>query len=60
MSGSVKFVPGRDLIVVMGWDVICDGLLTEWCRAVYKDMSEAVQKHPEADILVNFVSLRSA
>ncbi len=27
---------------------------------VYKDMSEAVKKHPEADILVNFASLRSA
>lgn len=27
---------------------------------VYKDMSEAVARHPEADILVNFASLRSA
>lgn len=27
---------------------------------VYKDMSEAVAKHPEADILINFASLRSA
>ena len=27
---------------------------------VYKDMSEAVTKHPEADVLVNFASLRSA
>lgn len=27
---------------------------------VYKDMSEAVAKHPEADVLVNFASLRSA
>ena len=27
---------------------------------VYKDMSEAVHKHPEADVLVNFASLRSA
>ena len=28
--------------------------------AVYKDMSEAVVKHPEADVLINFASLRSA
>ena len=27
---------------------------------VYKEMSEAVSKHPEADVLVNFASLRSA
>ena len=27
---------------------------------VYKSMSEAVKKHPEADILINFASLRSA
>lgn len=27
---------------------------------VYKNMSEAVKKHPEADILINFASLRSA
>ena len=27
---------------------------------VYKDMSEAVKKHPEADVLINFASLRSA
>ena len=35
-------------------------LLLLLLRAVYKDMSEAVQKHPEADVLVNFASLRSA
>ena len=27
---------------------------------VYKSMSEAVKKHPEADVLINFASLRSA
>ena len=27
---------------------------------VYKEMSEAVRKHPEVDVLVNFASLRSA
>ena len=27
---------------------------------VYKDISEAVKKHPEVDVLVNFASLRSA
>ena len=27
---------------------------------VYKAMTEAVKKHPEADILINFASLRSA
>ena len=27
---------------------------------VYKNMSEAVKKHPEADVLINFASLRSA
>ena len=27
---------------------------------VYKEMSEAVKKHPEADVLINFASLRSA
>ena len=27
---------------------------------VYKDMAEAVQRHPQADVLVNFASLRSA
>lgn len=27
---------------------------------VYKDMAEAVSKHPEVDVLVNFASLRSA
>ena len=27
---------------------------------VYKDISEAVKKHPEVDLLVNFASLRSA
>ena len=27
---------------------------------VYKNMSEAVKKHPEVDILINFASLRSA
>ena len=29
-------------------------------HAVYKQMSEAVTRHPEADVLVNFASLRSA
>ncbi len=28
--------------------------------AVYKDMSEAVAKHPDADQLISFASLRSA
>ena len=27
---------------------------------VYKDMSEAFKRHPDADVLVNFASLRSA
>ena len=27
---------------------------------MYKDISEAVKKHPEVDVLVNFASLRSA
>ncbi|XP_031568246.1 ATP-citrate synthase-like [Actinia tenebrosa] len=27
---------------------------------VYKDMGEAMNKHPEADVLINFASLRSA
>lgn len=27
---------------------------------VYKDMKEAMQKHPEVDVMVNFASLRSA
>ncbi len=27
---------------------------------VYKNMSEAVSRHPNADVLVNFASLRSA
>ena len=27
---------------------------------IYKDMSEAFKRHPEADVLVNFASLRSA
>ena len=27
---------------------------------VYKDMSEAFKHHPDADVLVNFASLRSA
>ena len=27
---------------------------------VYKDMKEAMQKHSEVDVLVNFASLRSA
>lgn len=30
------------------------------CFAVYKDMSEAMSKHPEADVMINFASLRSA
>ena len=29
-------------------------------HVVYKNMSEAVKKHPEADVLINFASLRSA
>ena len=33
---------------------------TFFLYVVYKDMSEAVKKHPEADILINFASLRSA
>lgn len=28
--------------------------------AVYKDMKEAMQKHREVDVMVNFASLRSA
>ena len=28
--------------------------------AVYKQMSDAMNKHPEASVLVNFASLRSA
>ena len=27
---------------------------------VYKDMSEAMNKHPDADVMINFASLRSA
>lgn len=27
---------------------------------VYKDMGEAMNKHPEADVMINFASLRSA
>lgn len=27
---------------------------------VYKDMSNAMNKHPDADVLINFASLRSA
>ena len=27
---------------------------------MYKNMSEAVAKHPDVDVLVNFASLRSA
>ena len=30
------------------------------CVTVYKEMSDAVTKHPEVDMLVNFASLRSA
>ena len=32
----------------------------QFSSSVYKDISEAVKKHPEVDILVNFASLRSA
>ena len=28
--------------------------------AVYKDMSEAMNRHPDADVMINFASLRSA
>lgn len=27
---------------------------------VYKEMSEAMNKHPDADVMINFASLRSA
>ncbi len=27
---------------------------------IYKNMSDAMKKHPEADVLINFASLRSA
>lgn len=27
---------------------------------MYKNMSDAMKKHPEADVLINFASLRSA
>ena len=37
-------------------------LQTKWwiLFLVYKDMKEAMQKHSEVDVLVNFASLRSA
>lgn len=28
--------------------------------AVYKSMADAMKKHPEADVLISFASLRSA
>lgn len=28
--------------------------------AVYKNMADAMKKHPQADVLINFASLRSA
>ena len=30
------------------------------CLVVYKEMSEAMNKHPDADVMINFASLRSA
>ena len=27
---------------------------------VYKEMTEATKKHPDADVMINFASLRSA
>ena len=29
-------------------------------HVVYKEMSEAMKRHPEVDVLINFASLRSA
>lgn len=42
------------------WLHVQDSSISILLFTVYKDMSEAVKKHPEADILVNFASLRSA
>lgn len=33
---------------------------TEILIPIYKNMSDAMKKHPDADVLINFASLRSA
>ena len=35
-------------------------IIVIFSRAVYKEMAEAMNKHPDADVLINFASLRSA
>ena len=47
--------------LVSGWSVVYD--IIQVCftyHTVYKDLSEAVTKHPDVDVMVNFASLRSA
>ncbi len=35
-------------------------LICPFCSTVYKHMSDAMSKHPDADVMVSFASLRSA